>query len=260
MLLATALVVAGSVAVPAHDFWIEPSQFQPPPGSRITLRLRVGEHFRGDPVPFRPDTVRSFVIVSESGTRPIGGRLGAEPAAEIDVGEPGIAVVGYRSHPQPVELPAPEFERYLATEGLEAVIRERAARGSSAAPGREIFSRAAKALLAVGGGRPASGFDRALGLTLELIPERSPWTLRTGDELPVVLEYEGRPLAGALVMALHGSGERLASIRSDAAGRVRVPLSRSGVWMVKAVHMTPAPAGANADWESVWASLTFEMP
>jgi uncharacterized GH25 family protein len=61
-------------------------------------------------------------------------------------------------------------------------------------------------------------------------------------------------------MALHQSGETLASIRTDAAGRVRVPLSRSGVWLVKAVHMIPAPAGADADWESIWASLTFELP
>jgi hypothetical protein len=28
--------------------------------------------------------------------------------------------------------------------------------------------------------------------------------------------------------------------------------------MVKAVHMTPAPAGANAQWQSYWASLTFD--
>ena len=55
-----------------------------------------------------------------------------------------------------------------------------------------------------------------LGLTLELIPERSPYALRVGDELPVVLRYEGKPLAGALVMALHTSSETLAQIRSDA--------------------------------------------
>jgi hypothetical protein len=30
------------------------------------------------------------------------------------------------------------------------------------------------------------------------------------------------------------------------------------MWMIKAVHMVPAPAGTGADWESVWASLTFE--
>jgi uncharacterized GH25 family protein len=259
-LLAATFLLGVHDLVRAHDFWIEPSDFRPAPGARVDLRLRVGEHFRGDPVPLNPPRVKDFVLVTEAGSRPIAGRPGAEPAGAAEVGRPGIVVVGYRSLPQPVELPAVDFERYLATEGLEAVIRTRAARGQSAAPGREIYSRAAKALLAVGDGRPGSGHDRVLGFTLELIPERSPYALGVGEALPVVLRYEGRPLAGALVMALHGSGEKMASIRSDAAGRVRVPLSRGGAWLVKAVHMVPAPAGTDADWESIWASLTFELP
>jgi hypothetical protein len=31
------------------------------------------------------------------------------------------------------------------------------------------------------------------------------------------------------------------------------------VGWVKAVHVVPAPAGATAQWESFWASLTFEL-
>ena len=259
-LLAATLLLVTQGAARAHDFWIEPSQFQPAPDTRVGLRLRVGENFRGDPVPLNPPAVKTFVVVTDAGAQPIDGRRGAEPAGVVELQQKGIAVVGYRSLPQHVELAAPDFERYLTTEGLEAVIRMRAERGDSAAPGREIFSRAAKALLAVGGRRPASGHDRVLGLTLELIPERSPYALHAGDELPLVLRYEGEPLGGARVMALHASGEKLATIRSDAKGRVRVPLSRSGVWLVKTVHMVPAPAGADADWESTWASLTFEVP
>jgi uncharacterized GH25 family protein len=259
MLTVMVVLVAGGTAR-AHDFWIEPSEFRPVPGALVGLRLRVGEHFRGDPLPHDPSRVKEFVVVTEAGSQPIVGRPGAEPAGAVAIVQAGIAVVGYRSLPQRVELAAVDFERYLGMEGLEAVIRTRAARGQSAASGREIYSRAAKALLAVGDGRPGAGHDRVLGFTLELIPERSPYALGVGDALPVVLRYEGKPLAGALVMALHGSGEKVASIRSDAAGRVRVPLSRGGAWLVKAVHMVPAPAGTDADWESIWASLTFELP
>ena len=42
-------------------------------------------------------------------------------------------------------------------------------------------------------------------------------------------------------------------------GRVRFKLPRTGMWMIKAVHMIEAPAGADADWVSYWASLTFEI-
>ena len=47
--------------------------------------------------------------------------------------------------------------------------------------------------------------------------------------------------------------------RTDNDGRVRFRLPPGGMWLVKAVHMVPAPAGANADWASFWASLTFEL-
>jgi uncharacterized GH25 family protein len=46
--------------------------------------------------------------------------------------------------------------------------------------------------------------------------------------------------------------------RTDINGRVRFRLRPAGMWLVKAVHMVPAPGGTNADWTSFWASLTFE--
>jgi hypothetical protein len=41
---------------------------------------------------------------------------------------------------------------------------------------------------------------------------------------------------------------------------VSLPLDAAGTWLVKAVHMTRTPAGSEADWESLWAPLTFEVP
>jgi len=40
---------------------------------------------------------------------------------------------------------------------------------------------------------------------------------------------------------------------------VRFKLRPGGMWLIKAVHMVPAPADSHADWASYWASLTFEM-
>ena len=35
----------------AHDLWIEPSNFRPAEAQLFAVRLRVGEAFKGDPVP-----------------------------------------------------------------------------------------------------------------------------------------------------------------------------------------------------------------
>ncbi len=256
-------VLAFALAAPllAHDFWIEPTTFRPEVGSTVGLALRVGQGFRGDPVPRSNEMIVKFVEVSPSGAESaVDGIPGRDPAGRARVMQPGYGVVGYRSKPSSLELPADKFEAYLKEEGLEKVIAIRASRGESETPSKEIYSRCAKALLDVGGSGTA-GFDRALGFRLELVPEKSPKKIGNGGSLPVRLLYEDQPLAGALVVAMNRDDpKRSLSARSDRSGRVLFALPRGGVWLVKAVHMVPAPTGSGADWESLWASLTLEAP
>ncbi len=253
-------LVAFGPALLAHDFWIEPSSFHPPPGSELSVSLRVGQHFRGDPVPRDDRLIARFVLSSAAGEIPIGGLPATDPAGFVRVSAPGLAVIGYRSNRTPIELDAGKFEEYLAEEGLDAVLQARAARDERRKPGREVYSRCAKSLVAVGGSGE-KGFDRVLGLTLELVADASPLKTRPGGKMPFRIVYEGKPLAGALVKAIAlDDPDNTLSVRSDARGRVAFLLARKGVWLVKAVHMVPAPAQTRADWESLWASLTFEIP
>jgi uncharacterized GH25 family protein len=258
--LALLLLVFSAPAVRGHDFWIEPSAFTPAPGQRVAVRLRVGEHFRGDPVPRYPERIERFADVGPSGEAPVPGVPNSDPAGFAAFGTPGLHLLVYDSDHASVELEGEKFEEYLKLEGLEAVSALRAKRGQTGDPVKEIYSRCAKSLVAVGGGA-GPGYDRSLGLALELVPEANPYTLKGGGELPVRLYYGGKPLKGALVMALQKDRpEPKLSARSDAQGRVQLRLDRPGVWLVKAVHMVPAGKETGADWESFWASLTFEVP
>jgi uncharacterized GH25 family protein len=259
---ATAFAAAALLAAPlaAHDFWIEPSSFRPEVGSVVGIQLVVGQKFRGEPLPRNPALIAKFVLVSAAGERPVSGRAGDDPAGSARIEAPGLQVIGYRSLDSPLSLEAEKFEQYLREEGLERIIALRARRGESGKPSRELFSRDAKSLLCTGSRAP-SGEDRALGFPLELVAEKNPCAFKPGDELTVRLLYEGKPLAGALVAALpHEDPDAKLSQRTDAKGRVRLRLPKAGVWLVKAVHILPAPAGTDADWQSLWASLTFEVP
>src|SRR5262249_57798373 len=102
--------------------------------------------------------------------------------------------------------------------------------------------------------------DVPLGFTRELGAERDPYAMGDGEELPVRLTYENRSVAGTLVVAMNrkNPAEKLAA-RTDNDGRVQFRLHPAGMWLVKAVHMVSAPAGSQAEWESFWASLTFEF-
>jgi uncharacterized GH25 family protein len=259
IIVLTAVMLA-SASLSAHDFWIEPTGFIADVGRVVGVKLRVGEEFHGEPVPRNDALIGDFIVVDASGRRPIVGREGSDPAGLLRVMSPGLMVIGYRSRPTAVTLPADKFTQYLKEEGLESVIAARERSQASQREGRELFSRAAKSLVWSGTMPPSAG-DRALGFPLEVVAGRNPYRMRTGDSLPVQLTYKGAPLAGALVVAFNQrSPYHKLRVRSDQNGRATFTIEEPGPWMVKAVHMVPAAAGTNADWESYWASLTFQMP
>jgi uncharacterized GH25 family protein len=247
-------------ALLAHNFWIEPSTLTPAPGQRLAVRLRVGVELKGDPVPRDPALMKRFLAAGPSGDSPVPGVPNTEPAGFEAFAVPGLYTIVYDSGRSPLELDAAKLEEYLKDEGLERISALRARQGKSAAGTREVFSRCAKALLNVGNGGSGPGFDRIFNQRLELVAEKNPYALAGGGELPVRLLYEGKPLAGALVMALQRDRPDKVTARTDAKGRVTLKLDRPGFWLIKAVHMIPAPPDAGADWESFWASLTFALP
>jgi uncharacterized GH25 family protein len=257
--LVVAAVLSGA-SLTAHDMWIDPTTFSPESGQIVGVRLRVGQDLLGDPLPRDPALINQFVFEDATGRKPLVGRDGVDPAGFLRVAAPGLVVIGYHSNPSAVELTPEKFHQYLKEEGLDAVAALRARRNETGAKAREIFSRCAKSLLLSGTAKEGQG-DRPLGFTLELVAERNPYTTRAGQELPVRLTYENRPLAGALVVAMNrrNPSQKL-SARTDNDGRVRFRLPTGGMWLVKAVHMIPAPAGAHAEWASFWASLTFDLP
>ena len=168
-------------------------------------------------------------------------------------------LVGYESHPRAIELAPDKFDQYLGEEGLDEIRSIRRSAGTRPlATAREMYSRCAKALLS--SGAPDTQHDRPLGLTLELVTERNPYATTVGQDLPIVLTYKGKPRAGALVIAVsqRDPSQKL-NARTDREGRVVFRLPSGGAWLVKAVHMIPAAAGAHVDWESFWASSTFEI-
>ena len=232
----------------AHDMWIEPSAFFVENGQNVSVRLRVGENLLGDPLPRSARLIQEFVVEDAMGRRAVVGREGMDPAGLLRVMNPGTQVIGYYSKPSQVELPAEKFNEYLTLEGLDSIASLRTRRKEMGADAKESFTRCAKSLL--------NGGDRVLGFPLELVAEKNPYAMAVGESIPVQLIYEKRPLAGALVVAIHRMNPALKqSARTDKNGHVRLKLGADGMWMIKAVHMIPS----GPEYASFWASLTFEM-
>ncbi len=256
-------ILAVGLGVPsvasAHDFWIEPATFRPTLGSVLNVALRVGEHFEGEPVKRSAEKMAEFTLHRGAETTPIGGAEGDDPAGAVKIERPGVQVIGYRSNHSSIELSAADFEAYLKEDGLEPIIAQRAKRGESDKSAKEIYSRCAKAVVAAGPAKEGA-HDRVLGYTLEIVPLKNPYALQPGEELAVRLIFEGKFLPGAKIVAMNKTDAKnpLTATTADD-GTARFKLTKPGMWMIKSVQMIPAPQDSGANWESFWATLTFEI-
>lgn len=147
--LSLAAAALASAHVIAHEFWIEPSAYRVTAGDTVNFRMFVGDGFPGEPRPRDPRKLVRFFAVGPQGTTELQGSDGTDPAASSAFTSAGTYVVGYRSTNSLLTLEAAKFESYLKEEGLEHVIKARAAAGASQQKGRENFSRAAKTIVQV---------------------------------------------------------------------------------------------------------------
>ncbi len=252
-----AQLLLAAVPASAHDFWIEPAKFRAQPGETIALQLLVGQNFQGNTALYNPGQFERYVYTGTGGgEHTVPGVVGDDPAGSVTIAGPGLTVVGYHSKKFDVTFDTlPEFEQYLAKEGLERNLERARKRGRGNI--LELYSRCAKTLIAAPQAEAASA-DRVFGFPLELVAETNPYRQ---NDLRLRLLYRGQPLAGALVIAFNKT-EPLTKYRehTDKEGRVVFKLARAGVWLVTSVHQIPTPWYVSADWESFWASLTFELP
>jgi uncharacterized GH25 family protein len=250
----------------AHEYWLAPSRYQASARQAVELGALAGTGFRGERKPFAsPDCVRFVARTAQLLDLRRIARDGEYVWAKFAPSDEGGALLAFESDFTPITLPAATFDEYLKKEGLDAPLAARRQVGGSG-PGRERYRRCAKAWIA---GSEVSRATVPIGLPLELVPAEAPGA---GSRLGVRVLWQGRPLAGALVRVWRAplangmptDAEARDSVdvawqgRTDAQGAVLVRVDAAGEWLISVVHMVRCPDLGVADWESTWASLTFE--
>lgn len=255
--LVCGLLLAG-ISAPmawAHDMWLTPSDFLPTVDSAVAVTLEIGHGGGGDvdTVARDPRRIVRLAAIGPDGERPLVGVAGQSPVGYFRPREAGCTTLVFESTAAYSELGAENFEAYLEEEGLDAVQAARVASGARGEPGRELYSRSLKSLVATGDG---ACDDRVTGLPLEFVLEGG------ADATELRLLWHGEPIADVLVdlVRLDSPGQpgRARARRSSASGTIRLDLE-TGVWLATAVHAEPA-VGADAtraEWRTVFASLTF---
>lgn len=248
-------MLARSVA--AHDFWLQPDFFWPADGTDIPMNLQVGHGPYRQRSPIPASRVTRFEAIGPDGAAPL--PLGTALRFE----HPGAYLLALETDARAQShLPSIRFNDYLAVEGLTPAIEERRRTHRQDRDGSETYRRCAKALMQIG---PSAGEDiatRPLGLTLEIVPERSPYALPHATALPVHVLYHGRPLPGALVKFtdLAQDEQPVETHRTDPDGRAVFALPAKGSWLLNVIWTETRPPEAETDFDTSFSSLSFGFP
>jgi uncharacterized GH25 family protein len=92
-----AAVLLATARAQAHDFWIEPSTFHPAPGAMVSVGLRVGQNFIGDPVPRLSAFIAAFSVRQNGKDRDVVGSDHIDPAGFLPVDGNATATISYAS-------------------------------------------------------------------------------------------------------------------------------------------------------------------
>lgn len=260
LLLLAALTSAGAAA--AHDFWVQPGAFVAAPGVPVPMTIEVGHGPARQRWSAPIERVTTFEAVGPAGTKDIRSALrpaGGSSDADISFSAPGSYIVVLETSHAESTLPAIRFNDYIKAEGIVPAVATRAAAGATDTPGRELYSRRAKAMIRIGdGSTPQPQMTRPVGLTLEIVPGVDPTAPDFKMTLPVTVLYLGKPLAGAFVKLnnLDFDARPVATQLTDASGHATFTVPFKGLWQMNVVWTKPIK-DPRADFDTVFSSLTF---
>jgi len=262
------LVIASvfSTSVTAHEYWIEPKQFEILPGDDIKADLRNGQNFKGNRLYFLTNGFTRFDIFDGDQYHQAKGSNGDQPALTFITTKPGLHILTYQSTFTSLTFKKWEkFLEYTRNQGLDKVVTTHLERGLAKTGFKESYARTIKALVKVGNGK---GRDKRTGLPFEFVAQDNPYLLPVDEnnqqQIAVRLFLEDKPAANRQVLIFQDNGEISQSTgHTDDQGLIIIPVNGGGKFMLSAVHMFAGdddPDTEKPAWFSYWANLVFALP
>ena len=258
------LVLASVTVAAAHDMFVKPTRYFVPENAEVRVRLLNGTFTKSENSIAR-NRLADASVLSPRGRAKLDTAdwsvRGDTSTFHIHSRDAGTYVIGVSTKPNAIDLSADDFNLYLKDDGIPDALEARRKSGELKKPARERYHKHVKAMLQVGEAR-SDLYKTAFGYPAELIPIENPYSLKAGATLRVQTLVDGKPAANQFVqfggLTADDKGIEQKDVRSDAQGVASIPLRVAGTWYVKFINMTKLK-GDSADYESKWATLTFQV-
>lgn len=258
IILISLIILAGLIAQ-SHEFWLQSAKFKFKIGEELIVDFRVGENFEGEPWDLKKHKIEKLELHQLTKFKELTSAVKIEghDRLKIKLTEEGTHLLAIQSNYAYIELDAEKFNEYLKEDGLDNVYDLRKTSNTLDKPSKEFYGRFAKLLIQVGN-KTDNTFNKKIGFKNEIIANKNPYALKSGDYFSCTVLYEGKPSPHQLVKVWNkiGTTTFLQNLYTENDGTVTFPINAKGAWMVSTVKMTPSEK-PGADWQSMWASLVF---
>jgi hypothetical protein len=258
----------------AHELYIKLDSYFLDPNTSVTVPILNGTFDLSENSITR-DRVPDISVVSPAGREHIDTTQwiaeGDTTFLSFVTGDGGTYVIGASTRPRDLGLAAADFNEYLEHDGIPDVLEARRQNNELEVDVWERYSKHVKAVVQVGDEVTKQKskwqfwkkeveltYTTVFGYPAEIVPLVNPYAMSVGDELQVRCLVDGEPVANQLVVAGQEGGENMAETRTDPEGVATLQLGAPGKWFVRFINMVPSPV-EDIDYESKWATLTFEL-
>ncbi len=262
----TLLSVLAATTLLAHDLFMKLDTYFLAPDSHVTVPIYNGTFMESENS-IVPDRVLDMSVLRHGKRIQLGtgtwlaGENNYTTYVTVQTGAPGTYVLGASTKHRDFGLAAADFNAYLEHDGIPDVLEARRRDGELETDVWERYGKHVKAVVQVGD-RRTNDYAVQFGYPAEIVPLVNPYTIGVGDEIVVRCLVDGSPVAEQLVIAAgHGENGAIEEVsgRTDEDGTVRFRMRESGRWYVKFINMVKLTSEPDIDYESKWATLTFEV-
>jgi hypothetical protein len=249
-----------SLIILGHNLWLVGKYEQ----TKIRISANTGDKFPESDSAVKQERVADFRLISLSGFKPITNYRVEENSLVADVPNDNntFLCVALALYAHPITLEAKKFAGYINEENAQEFVRPSFMAEHSTDPQRESYTKFAKVLMESGETQLNDISDLIAGHRLEIVPQIAPLSVGINQVLPVQVLFEGKPIMGLRVSSGCESlndGRYLSHTLTDENGMTDVEISENGHWFARTHFIRPHLDRENFDWESFWASVSFQI-
>ncbi len=250
-----------SLAVIAHEFWLQPQQYHFKKNETAIIKFNFGENFTGENWAGNNSKINQLIHYTPANKQvDIVGLVGNNngDSLQLKLEEEGTHMVIYNSKNSFINLEPAKFNSYLKEDGLNEVAAYRKFHNEENSNGKEYYQRSVKTILQVGN-VITNNCLQPTSLPLDIVPLINPYKnfeITRAYEFKVL--FKGEPLKKQLVKVWFNTHGKVTvqNLKTNQNGIIAFSKNVSQ-YMVSTVFMKQNKVDTTADWQSYWASVTF---